>query len=542
MAKKPLTPHQRAFIEQAKAKLDRMEKEFFPNRKKFIEEDTRTEREKNIEMLTYLRDMFREAADRQKARGNFPDFIKRFSPFKAAKHQRYLIRKLNNFSKPNGPDRMMVFMPPGHGKSYYTSLFFPMFYLAKNPSHNVILISHNNDMAEHFSRKAKALFQSDKYKISFDLETEQGADAARRWRTNHGGEFFAAGVGASVTGRRADLIIIDDPISGHKKAGSHAEREKLWQWYLSDLRTRMKPNAKIVVVQTRWHEDDLSGRLLEHSRGSDYERWEQIRLPALAEKNDPLGRKEGEALWPRWFRKEALLHEKKMQTPRMWNALYQQSPLSDEGDYFDEKTIHYYDPDKIDRGSLKYYGASDYAVTEDGGDYTVHGVFGVDQHHNLYVMDWWRGQVPSNQSVDKWLDLAEEWKVLRWGEEKGQIIKSLGPFMNQRQMERAIYTDRIQLASDASKEVRARSIQARMQMGKVFFPKQAAWSQDLFIEMLKFPNGKHDDQVDVLSLMGRMIDQLVKPKASAKPLPKSPIGAHISHHLKQQKQINQEFW
>jgi len=432
----------------------------------------------------------------------------------------------------------MVFMPPGHGKSLYTSIYFPLFYLAQHPDDNVILISHNNALAEYFSRKSRAIAAGQKYRLTFDIFLNEKVNAAKRWETDESGEYYALGIGSAVTGKRADLVIIDDPISGIHSADSDKARNKLWHWYLSDLRTRLKPNGKMVIIQTRWHEDDLSGRILESNDKNSDENWEVIRLPALAEENDPLGRKFGEALWPKHYTKEILETEKNLQLPRVWNALYQQSPLSEEGDYFNAKQIQLYNPDKINLSDLTCYGASDYAVSKGAGDYTVHGVFGLSTSGDLYVLDWWREQASSDVWVEKCLDLIEKWDVKIWVEESGQIIKSLGPFINQRQRERGIYTRRKQLSSTKDKEIRARSIQARIYQGKVFFPTKRLWRQDLVTEMLKFPNGKYDDQVDVLSLMGRMLDKLVAAKKTPYRNAKSRKAKDIfDAHLKQKNML-----
>jgi predicted phage terminase large subunit-like protein len=312
-------------------------------------------------------------------------------------------------------------------------------------------------------------------------------------------------VDASVTGRRADLGIIDDAVKGRAEADSASIRQRVWDWYKADFWPRLKPGGRVVVIATRWHEDDLSGRLLAEQEVGG-EQWEVLSLPAEAGEDDPLGRAPGELLWPEWFT-PAMFAEAKRDT-RNWSALYQQQPVPDTGDYFKAEWIRWYD-NQPDIRTLRTYGASDYAVTSAGGDYTVHGVIGVDPSDNIYLLDWWRGQTDSEAWVEAFLDLMEQWSPLMWGEEQGQIIRSLGPFIVKRQMERRIYGYRRQYVSANDKQTRAQGIRARLSMGKVYFPKRAAWATDLVSEMLRFPAGRHDDQVDVLSLFGRMLGSLM---------------------------------
>lgn len=256
---------------------------------------------------------------------------------------------------------------------------------------------------------------------------------------------------------------------------------------------------------TRWQDDDLAGRLLAE-QASGGEQWEVLSLPAEAGLDDPLGRTPGELLWPEWFTPQMFVEAKR--DVRNWSALYQQVPTPDSGDYFKKEWVRWYD-NAPDLRTLRTYGASDYAVTAQGGDYTVHGVIGVDPQDNIYVLDWWREQTDSNEWIDAFLDLMGKWKPLMWAEEQGQILRSLGPFIERRQRERHIYGYRRAFTSSADKPTRAQAIRARMAMGMVYFPKGQPWSTDLVSEMLRFPAGRNDDQVDVMSLFGRMLASLV---------------------------------
>lgn len=240
------------------------------------------------------------------------------------------------------------------------------------------------------------------------------------------------------------------------------------------------------------------------------EEWTVISFPCIAEEDDQLGRKVGEVLWPDFYTEEMVLAEQAEQTERFWSALYQQRPSPPEGTFFKRKYIRYY-PALQRPGNLRYYGASDYAVSgedEDNRSFTVHGVAGIDSFFNLYVVDWWRKRAESDEWVDSMLDLMKLWKTLMWAEEAGQIKKGIGPWIKRQQKEREIWGMREQYVSARDKMVRARSIQAYMEHGRIFFP-DSAWGKDLVSRILEFPTGKHDDDADVMSLFGRMLDRMV---------------------------------
>ena len=215
--------------------------------------------------------------------------------------------------------------------------------------------------------------------------------------STQGGEYFAVGVLGAVTGRRrADLVIIDDPVKSRLEADSETIRERVWEWWKADLLTRLKPGAKIVLVMTRWHESDLGGMLLEEMATAGRQ-WEILKLPMEAEQNDPLGRTPGEPLWPQWFTDE-MRHDAK-RDGRTWSALYQQSPAPATGIYFERDWLRpaHSMPRRED---MQIYGGSDYAVTADGGDWTVHVVVGMDPNNRLWLLDLWRGQTAS----DAWIE------------------------------------------------------------------------------------------------------------------------------------------
>jgi hypothetical protein len=312
----------------------------------------------------------------------------RCAGYEPATHHLLLIKKLEGVAR-GQIQRLAVFMPPGSAKSTYGSILFAPWLLANSPMSAIIAASHTTELAEKWGRRVRNLIAEHGSALGISLSPD--SQAAGRWALTSGGEYYAAGVGVGIAGFRADLAIIDDPIRSREDADSEATRERVWEWYKSDLSTRLKPGGRIILIQTRWHESDLAGRLLaEMDRGGDC--WDIVSLPAQAEGGDLLGRKIGEWLWDdEYGYADFLRGQKKNQTTRNWSALFQQSPVPDTGDYFKADWIR--TVDKLpDRNTLSIYGASDYAVTADGGDYTVHVVVGIDPEDRIYVLDLWREQ------------------------------------------------------------------------------------------------------------------------------------------------------
>jgi len=472
------------------------------------------------------------------ARRSLDWFARRMLQVEPARHHRYVNLKLEAVERGEIP-RLMLFEPPGHGKSSYASWAFPAWYLGRNPTHNVIAASHTGDFAKQWGRKVRNLLGVPEWPFP-GVSVAGDSGAAGEWATNRGGEYFAAGVGSAVTGRRADLAVVDDPVKGREDADSETVRNKLWEWYRADLHTRLKPGAAIILIQTRWHELDLAGRILPEGydgrsgdfEGRDGERWHVISLPALAEANDPLGRAVGAPLWPEWISDAMLYAERGVQGERNWSALYQQRPSPEMGEFFRRDWFRWYDePPRIE--GLRIYGASDYAITADGGDWTVHGIAGIDADDDLYVLDWWRGRVDPAQAVDAWGDMAATWRPVQWGEDKAQIEKALGPFIAKRGRELGLYVHRQGYPVTADKAMRAQAIRGRASQGKVYLPSQAPWVADLLSELLMFPNGKHDDQVDVLSLFGRMLTTMRPERRDLRLLPKRQNNVYSPFHWRQ---------
>lgn len=412
-------------------------------------------------------------------------------------------------------------MPPGAAKSTYASILYAPWYFGQFPQHCIIAASHTAELAEKWGRRVRNLIAEHALILGIGLAAD--SQAAGRWETNCGGEYFAAGVGGAITGRRADLVVIDDPVRSREDADSELIRDKTWEWYKSDLYTRLKPGGKIILIQTRWHEDDLAGRILaEQQAGGD--KWEVVSLPALAEANDLLDRAIGVPLWPEWENLEELERKRRAVGPRDWSALYQQRPAPEDGNYFRAAWLKSYIT-APPTDTLAIYGASDYAVTADGGDYTVHVVVGIDPDGHMYLLDLWRKQTASDEWAEAFCKLVKDWKPREWAEEQGQIKAGVGPFLERMQRDRKAFVYRREFPTRADKAVRAQSIRGRMALDGLYLPQNAGWLADLRSELLAFPAGKHDDIVDALGLIGQLLDTISSGNKPATPeKAKNPSG------------------
>lgn len=394
-------------------------------------------------------------------------------------------------------------MPPGSAKSTYASILFPPWFLQREPQASILAASHTIELAEKWGRRVRNLVSE--HGTTLGIGLSQDSQAAGRWALSSGGEYYAAGVGTGIAGFRARLGLIDDPVRSRQDADSDLIRDRVWDWYINDFLTRLVPGARKVLIQTRWHEDDLAGRALQH------EEWEIVSLPALAIEGDILGRAVGEPLWDdgEYGYGAQLLDLSRTTPPRTWSALYQQSPAPDDGDYFRAGWIKECDrPPPLDQ--MTVYGGSDYAVTADGGDYTVHAVVGLDPAGEMYLLDLWRAQASSDVWIDAFCDLVLKWRPLGWAEETGQIKAALGPYIDQRQRQRHAWVARTQFPTrGGDKAIRAQSIRGRMALNGLWVPRGAAWLAEFRRELLSFPAGKHDDQVDAMGLIGQLLDQMV---------------------------------
>jgi predicted phage terminase large subunit-like protein len=336
-----------------------------------------------------------------------------------------------------------------------------------------------------------------------------------------------------MTGNRATDLLIDDPVAGRDEADSPTIRKKSREAYEDDLTTRLMPGGATLIIQTRWHQDDLSGGILPIDwagesgfvRGRDGLDWFVLCVPAIADrKDDPLGRQVGDRLWPEWFTVDHFERFKANQ--RTWNALFQQKPTADTGTYFKAEWFDY----RYDRRPqrLRIFGCSDYAVTPDGGDFTEHGVFGIDEQDALYVLDWWWGQTASDVWVEKQCDLIYKWKPICWIAETGVIRRAVGPYLGQRMTKRNALTRLEWLPTTGDKEAMARGAQAMASMGQIKFPMRSGFHERVISQALAFPAGTFDDAVDVLGVAARGMPLVGRPVEEVR-IPESAVVNYGSH-------------
>ncbi len=387
-------------------------------------------------------------------------------------------------------DRLMLFMPPRHGKSEMTTIRYPVWRLERDPELRVIVGAYNQTLAARFARKARRIAGE-----RMELNNERAA--ADDWETVQGGGMRAVGVGAGVTGMGGHLIVIDDPVKSREEANSLAYRERVWNWYTDDLYTRLEPNGAIVLIMTRWHEDDLAGRILASEQKSD---WTVLSLPAFAEKDDPLERLPGEALCPERYEVEALKRIKRVQGNSFY-ALYQQRPQPAEGGMFKRPWFKIVDSVPIAhhyRGFVRYW---DKAGTADGGKRTAGVLEGEHNRGDFYVLDVVKGQWSAGEREEvihqtahldyaRWgpnVDIWVEQEPGSGGKESAEnTIRNLAGFK--------IHADR----PTGDKATRAEPFAAQAQAGNVSLVR-ADWTPSYLAELTSFPTGTYTDQVDASS-------------------------------------------
>lgn len=423
---------------------------------------------------------------------------------------------------------LLGMMPPGSAKSTYTSIVFPTHYMGRFDRRAIIVASYGDVLPKKFGRRARAIVKQPIYNRIFGASLSSESAAVDEWALTNGSEWMAAGILTGITGNRADGVIWDDLIKGREQAESEAVRNKTWDAYMDDLMTRKKPHAFEIGINTRWHEDDPAGRILPENysgesgwiKGRDGKDWYVVCLTAECDRaDDILGRKIGEILWPEWFTPEYFAPFKR--NARTWNALFQQRPSPESGDYFHATWLKHC-PSPPHRDQLTIYGASDYAVTQNGGDYTVHVIVGIDKDDQIYLLDLWRQQATPDIWIESLCDLAQKWRPAGWAEETGQIKSSVGPFLQKRLRERRIFLVRAQFPARTDKAVRAQSIRGRMAMNGLHVDYNQPWFPAFKAELMMFNNGKYDDQVDAISLVGQVLDRMIPGSGvpAEKPKPK----------------------
>lgn len=410
--------------------------------------------------------------------------------FECASHHRLIIEELERVER-GEVDRLMIFMPPRHGKSLITSQLFPSWYLGRNPSKSIILASYGAELALDFGRRVRGFVTDGMHRRIFPgpaTGIEDDNAAAHRFGLRGGGAFYAVGAGGPITGRGADLLLIDDPIKSREVAYSAAERRSLQQWYESVAYTRLQPGGAIVLIQTRWHMDDLAGWLMrEHAE----ENWRVVSLPAEAELNDPLDRQEGKALWPEKYPIESLERIREAIGTASWTALYQQRPTLEEGGIFKLAWFKTFaDPPSVANAVMSIDCAF---KTGKENDYSVILVMGA-LDNGFFLFHVSRGRWEFGELERQVMALADIWKprvLLIEDAASGQsLIQTLVS-------DTRLPVQPIKPLGD--KQSRAHAISPLVESGRIYLPAQSAWGRDFLDELTSFPAAPHDDQVDAFT-------------------------------------------
>lgn len=504
--------------------------------------------QKRVERKAYVRrvarerkqaisDGQRELAIRVLAKKKLIHFIKRFQPNYDAGWVHYdICQRLEKFVRAierGESPRLMLFMPPRHGKSLIASDYFPSWLLGHHPDFEVIASSYAVSLPLGFSRKVRGRIKDPAYKAIFPRTAlDPESTAAEQWNTTSGGGYVAAGVGGGITGKGAHCLIIDDPIKDAQEADSETIRESNWDWYGSTAYTRLSPGGGILIIQTRWHDDDLSGRLISQMKSlreegvpeDEIDNWEIVSYPAEATTDEYLTRggeiidhyrkdtrvlrKKGEALHDARFPIKRLRRIRRSLQPRHWSALYQQNPVPDEGVFF-TKTMFRYNQSQPKLSDMKLFMAWDLAVGKNQtNDYSVGVVGGLDYDDQLFIIDVVRARMDTHECADAILNTYSKYNrhsPVTIGIERGQLELSMKPTLKKLQRERRLHPSYDEtLVPITDKTIRARPLQGRMQQGMVYFAATAPWLDVVQHEMLRFPGGVHDDIVDALSWLTRM--------------------------------------
>ncbi len=462
--------------------------------------------------------------------------------------------------------RLMLFVPPRHGKSITSSQNFPAWTFGKYPELEFISTSYAETLQIDFSKKIQSMIRSEEFKILFPgIVIPKNHEAVSRWQLGKfdergimrltGGGLLAAGVGGPLTGRGANIGLIDDPIKNAEEADSDLIRNAIKNWYSSTFYTRMAPGGGILIIQTRWHDDDLSGWLIHEMMQAvkdaeddadwpvDVDKWEVISYPAIATE-DERWRKKGEALHPERYSLPALLKKRRTMIPRHWSALYQQNPVSEEGAYFTQEMIQYYNPQDLPPlHDLDIYCAGDLAISKaETADYTVFEVVGLDKDGKVWVLDVRRDRWDTDEITDQIIDIHRTWNPVRFGLEQDKIAMAITGELERKCRDFKVgresrpitdlFVEPLKIGG-RDKRLRARPIQGRMARKEVLVPRGALWVDNWVNEHLRFDQGRNDDCVDANGWIGQMIkDEVWRPRTQVRRKKKKSWKDQLAKHTR----------
>ena len=433
------------------------------------------------------------------ARDDLLSFTCRMFPqYVPAAHHRRIAAMLERVER-GEIDRLIITMPPRHGKSELASKHFPAWYLGRHPRRRVIACSYTANLAYRFSRQARNIVANPRWPFSAGLADDLAA--VQEWDLETGGGYIAAGVGGSITGSGADLLIIDDPVKSADDADSEIKREHVWQWYQDTAYPRLQSDGAIVIIGTRWHDNDLIGRVLAKQAEEGADQWEVLHLPAI---ND-----QGEALWPDLYPVPKLLRRKANMSSRMWEAQFQGQPVPQEGGMFPRSWWQRYRTlPPMQRVELYLDSAFKEGVEN---DYSVYALWGTDGSGDVYLIRVWRARATFPDLIrlghDAYAWASAQYPALRIPmviEDKasGQsAIQVFGqPYHTAAGTLPRLPVVAFKIDGTQSKIARAEGVTAVVEGKRAHVPQTAPWLDDWLVEHERFPFGTHDDQVDTTAM------------------------------------------
>lgn len=425
--------------------------------------------------------------------------------YKIGAHHRKLAHLLEDVEQ-GTKDRITVSVAPRHGKSQLCSIYFIAWYLGRNPTHKVMLVSHTTDLATDMGRKVRNVIASPEYQRVFPLiALAADSKSAGRWNTNRGGEFVAAGVGSSIAGRGAHLLVIDDPHSEQDiLAGNFEAFERAYEWFAYGARTRLMPGGRVVVIATRWHQSDLIGRLIKDMKNPDADQYEVFEFPAIMTVPDPAtGGTVEKALWPEFFDLAALYRTKASMPTFQWNAQYLQNPTGEEGAIIKREHWRQWtqeDPPKCEYIIMTLDAAAEAHNRADFTSLTTWGVWFNEETnaHNVILLNAIKERIEFPELKTLATEQYREWSPDAFIVEK----KSNGTPLYQELRRTGVivqeYTpSRGTMKDPNTKMARLNSVADIVKSGIVWVP-QTRWAEELVEEVASFPFGEHDDSVDCL--------------------------------------------
>jgi predicted phage terminase large subunit-like protein len=437
---------------------------------------------------------YERAVSRERAQAGFMEYVKMMWPgFVHGRHHALMAKKFEAIAE-GKIKRVIINMPPRHTKSEFASYLLPSWFLGKFPEKKVIQCSNTADLAVGFGRKVRNLVGAEAYsKVFPEVSLRQDSKAAGRWATNKGGEYFAIGVGGTVTGKGADLLIIDDPHSEQEAAAAAGNPEvyqKVYEWYTSGPRQRLQPGGSIVIVMTRWAENDLTGRVLADSMKREKgEEWELIELPALLPSGKPL--------WPEFWSLEELAALKEELPVSKWNAQYQQKPTGEEGALVKREWWKIWGGERAPACEFIIQSWDTAFTKSERSDFsacTTWGVFYKDenpQDPNIILLDAYQERLEFPELKERALMLYKEWTPDAFIVE----AKAAGAPLIFELRRMGIAVSEYTPSRGNDKFVRLNSVTDLFKSGKVWAP-DMRWAHELIEQMAAFPNAVHDDLVD----------------------------------------------